>query len=1029
MEKNIRWITVGLGVMFLTLFALTPNLYAQQQNVSGTVTDAATGETLPGVNVVVKGTTAGTATNAGGEFNLTVESLQDTLVVSFVGYETKEVAINGRNNLEIELQSAAIFGEELVVIGYGTQERRDLTGSVASVNSNDFEAGFHTNPDQILQGKTSGIQINQATGAPGAQSRVRIRGTGSINAGNSPLYVIDGMPITNRTQPTSSTQTSSQPSNNPLASLSPGDIESIEILKDASATAIYGARGANGVIMITTKHGEEGFKINYNGTAGVQNVANRMDVLSAEEYVSVKNGLAEIDGEPPVFSQSDIEQIGPGVNWQDEIYRTAAIQNHQISFSRGLETTNYYLSFNMFNQEGLVINSNMERYAGRFNIDHSTENLKFGLNLSTLLVENDQAPQGKSANEGVGVIGSSVDMDPTMPIFDSDGEFMRHSVITADNPLAISNGVSILDRTYRTYGNAFLEYEIMNNLTTRVNFGSDRNDHRSDAFSSSLTLMGEGAGGMADVVTRESTDYLAEFTTNYSIVLGKVHDMSAMAGITYQSFNSKRLSGEATGFPSEVTRTDNLGLGSRESYGLGTNAVENRLLSYLGRVNYTLSDRYLLTATFRADGSSRFGPENRFGYFPSFALGWRLSDEPFMDNMKYISELKVRGSWGITGNQEIGNFNYLQTLSGGGSAAFGGNAYTTVRPERIPNQNLQWEETTQTNIGVDYSLLDNRLSGSVDWYSKDTDNLLLNLPVPSTSGFSSILSNVGSVRNTGWEFQLETRNVVNSNFNWSTSANLTLLNNEVIDLGPIPEIIHGFGGNVISQFALIRPGFPLNSYYGWEIEGVFQEGDDIASSAQPDAEPGYWKFKDLNNDGAITSEDKSVIGSPHPDVTFGVTNNFNYRRFSLRVFLRGVIGNEKLNSNLIRTYHPIDRRRNALREPLLNRWTPENPSNKYPSGANLGVYAGGGTIVHNEVVEDASFMRLQNVTLGYDLPSVLGNIFQTARVYITGQNLVTITNYSGFDPEVSSFGDSDVLVDYNTYPFARTFQLGIDITF
>ncbi|MFH5831929.1 SusC/RagA family TonB-linked outer membrane protein [Halalkalibaculum sp. DA384] len=1000
------------------------------ETVSGQVSDAASGEPLPGVNVVVKGTTTGTSTDSEGGFELNVPSLQDTLVFSFIGYQTQEVPINGRTNIEVALQTQAVSGEELVVVGYGTQQRKDLTGSVSSVGVEDFESGFNSNPEQLVQGKAAGVQINQASGAPGAQSRVRIRGTGSINAGNSPLYVIDGMPIDNNANPIATTSVGGQSSMNPLSTINPSDIESIEILKDASATAIYGARGANGVIIITTKDGREGFSVNYNGYVGIQDIANKLDLLGPMEYVSVMNGIAEMDGESPVFTQSEIGQIGSGTDWQEEIYRTAPVQNHQISFSRGIEDTRYYVSFNMFNQDGLVVNSNMRRYNGRFNIEHqSGDNINFGLKFTTSLIENERAPQGTGTNEFAGVIGAALEWDPTYPIYNSEGEYIRHSTITIDNPMALSNGVSQFDRTNRTIGNAYVEYDIMENWSAKLNFGTDRQNIRSDAYSSTLTIAGEGAGGIADVVNSESNDYVADFTTNYQTVFNDIHDLSILGGITYQKFINRYQSSEASGFPSDATKTDNLSLGSRDTYLVNTNSLKNTLLSYLGRLNYSLNNKYLLTATFRADGSSRFGSENRYGFFPSFALGWRLSDEPFMADLDFLNNLKLRASWGITGNQEIGNFNYLQTLGSGGSAVFGDQVITTVSPQRLPNPNLKWEETTQVNLGVDFSLVDDRLSGSIDWYEKDTDDLLLNLPIPSTSGYSSILSNVGSVKNSGWEFVLESRNITGSKFSWSTSGNVTFMDNEVADLGPIPEIIHGSGGGFISQIALIRPGEPLNAYYGWEIDGVFQQGDDIVSSAQPNAEPGYWKFKDQNNDGTINSDDKTIIGSPHPDFTFGLTNTFNYQRFSLNVFLRGVLGNEKLNSNRLRAFHPISSRRNRLAEPLLNRWTPENPSSRYPSGANLGIYAGGGTTVHTETVEDASFLRLQNVTLRYQIPTESMGFVQNASVHITGQNLLTITDYSGYDPEVSSYGNSDVLVDYNSYPFARTFQLGIDITF
>jgi len=1010
----------------------------QTGTLAGQVTDAATGEPLPGVNVVVQETARGAATNENGQYRIeNVEAGTYTVQASFVGYaeETREavqVQADQTTRMSFELEPVAAGLDEVVVVGYGEQRRRDLTGSVSSVGTEDFTTGVSSAPEQLFRGKVAGVQITEASGAPGAQTRVRIRGSSSINAGNSPLYVIDGMPIQNDPSPTANTQIAGKPASNPLSTLNPGDIESVEVLKDASATAIYGARGANGVIIITTKGGEGDFNAQYRGYGGLQVVGGRqLDLLNAQEYVSVMNGIAEVEGRSPVFSQEEATSIESGTDWQDRIFERSVLQNHAVSFSRNIDNTSYYASFNFHNQEGNIIGSELDRYAGRFNINQeTTENLSFQANLSASLTDNQKAAQGFGTNETAGVLNSALEMDPTMPVQNEQGKFNRHPVITTDNPVAIAEGVTTDDESFRVIGNASLEYRILEGLSVEGNVGVDRRNHRSDSFNSPLTIQGEGAGGIANVISTESTDWVTDLTFNYDGIIRGIHDVDVLVGGSFQEFNNRSQISEARSFPSPTVETNNLGLGSQSTFGVGTNSAENTLLSGIGRINYNLYEKYLATFTFRADGSSRFGEDRRYGYFPSFALGWRISEESFLEDVEFLSNLKLRGSWGITGNQSIGNFNFLQTFAEGGGTVIGDRVVSAVSPQRLPNPELKWETTRQTDVGVEFGLFGDRVSGAVDYFYKDTEDLLLNLPISGTSGFSSVLRNVGSTKNSGWEVTLRTVNVRTNRLSWSTDANVSLLDNEVTGIGPRPSIIRGNGGNFIGNFALVEPGEPLNAYLGYVIDGVFQEGDDIANSAQPDANPGYWRYKDLNGDGQITSADRKVIGSPHPDVTLGVTNTLRYGRVDLRVLVRGVFGNQILNSQRVRTFHPIDARRNRLSEPLLNRWTPENPSNEYPSGANLGVYANAANAnIHTETVEDASFLRIQNVTMGYDLPVEGLGPLESARVYASGQNLLTFTDYSGFDPEVSAQGDSDILVDFNSYPIPRTFQVGVNISY
>ncbi len=1029
-ELSFRQVNHGIDVMKRRGSAVEVVSFADPITVNGTVRDE-NGEPMPGATISVQGTNIGTVTDLDGKYSLDVQE-GATLVFSYIGYKTQQVTVGNQTTINISLQQDESSLDEVVVVGYGSVQKSDLTGSVSSLRSKDFNPGANVSAEQMMQGRAAGVQINQASGEPGAGMRVRVRGSSSINAGNEPLYVIDGLPIDNSSLPSASSRISNPSPRNPLNALNPADIESIEILKDASATAIYGSRGANGVVMITTKKGKEGaLQVDYSGYGGVQSQARRLDILNAQEYISVMNGIAELEGQSPVFTQSDIQEIGEGTDWQEEVFRQAAIQNHQLNFSGGTKDTKYYASLNYFNQDGILINSGMKRYTGRVNLDHQINNkFKFGINLTTSFIDDQVSPHGTGTNENAGVINAALEMDPTMPIFDAEGNYSRHPSITVDNPLAIANGISISRETNRTFGNVFMEYNIIEDLTARINFGTDRQTVRGDAYNSTLTIAGEGAQGEANVTSAELSNYVVELTSNYNKTFDEIHSLSILGGFTFQEFDQKVLGASARGFPSDATGTHNLGLGDNNLHLVNTNFETNTLLSYLGRINYNLKSKYLFTASFRADGSSRFGPENRFGYFPSFALGWRMNEESFMTDLSVVSELKLRGSWGITGNQEIGNFNFLQTygLRGGtqGGAIIGNQLRTIVAAQRLPNPNLQWEETAQTNVGIDFGLFDGRITGTVDYFIKETDNLLLNLPIPSTSGFSSMLSNVGKVRNWGWEFLVNSENFVGP-FRWSSSLNLSLINNEVVDLGTLPQIITGSGGGFISQISMIRPGEPMNSYFGHVIDGVFQQGDNIEGSAQPNAEPGYLRYTDQNGDGVIDSEDRRIIGDPFPDFTYGISNDFSYGNFNLSVFFQGVHGVEILNSNMVRTYHPISPRRNRYAEPMLNRWTPDNPSEVYPSGANMGIYATGGANVHTMNVEDASFLRLRNVRLSYNIPTTNISFLRSAAVYLSGQNLITFTRYSGFDPEVNSYGNSNVVIDYNSYPFPRIFMLGVNL--
>tara|TARA_R110000868_G_C10966002_1_gene769114 strand:+ start:4163 stop:7501 length:3339 start_codon:yes stop_codon:yes gene_type:complete len=1007
---------------------VTSKIDKQDFTVTGTVQDQS-GQPLPGANILEKGTTNGTQTDFDGNFEITISNADAILSVSYIGFSSKEIAVNGQNSITVSLEESAAALDEIVVVGYGTQKKSDLTGSVSSLKSEDLNPGANASVDQMMLGRAAGVQINQSSSAPGGGLSIRIRGASSLNASNEPLYVVDGFPIDNSPNLTSggaAEVSENQSPNNPLNSLNPADIESIEILKDASATAIYGSRGANGVVMITTKKGKSGkMRVTYDVYSGIQTVAKTIDVLNTSQYINAINDLSQEQGNSPVFSEEDISSIGNGNFWQDQVFRSAPITSHNISVGGGDEKTSVYASVNYFDQEGVVKNSGIKKYTGRINIDSKIgERAKIGLNFNTSLIKDNNNIDGIQTNENAGPIYSSLLYDPTEPIYNADGTFSQSANLTVNNPVTLITGILSLNESNRTFGSAYLNYDFTDNLSGKFNFGTDRQTSRRDIYNSTQTIRGGAANGIANINVLERSNYLFEYTMNYQKAFNENHNLTVLGGVTYQKFSLKNFYGNISGFPSDDIGTNNLELGDTNTDQLGSRAEENTLLSYLGRVNYNLYNKFLLTGSIRADGSSRFGENNKFGYFPSFAFGWKLNEEEFIPNL--FSQLKLRASWGLTGNQEIGNYNSQLTFQSGPNVVLGNSVLGSVIPSRKANDDLKWETTEQFNIGLDAAMLNGRISATLDYFSKNTKDLLFNLPLPLASGYASILSNVGEVQNKGFEVLINTTNVITDDFKWDTSLNFAAIKNKVIDLGRIESIVTG---NImaVGNTAIIREGDPLASYYGYVVTGIFQEDDDIANSAQPIAEPGHPIFEDRDGDGAITPADQTIIGSPFPDFTYGIQNSFSYKNFQLDVFFQGQEGAELININLIESLYPANFRRNRQSRTIIDRWTPQNPDAKWPSSVNPNAY--GASKVNTLTVEDASYFRLKNVQLSYKVPVDNIDFLNSMRVYVTGQNLFTITDYGGFDPESNSLGSSNVRVDYSSYPTARTYLLGLTASF
>ncbi|MBW8244848.1 TonB-dependent receptor [Muricauda oceani] len=980
-----------------------------QKAVQGKVNDE-NGTPLPGANILEKGTTNGTQTDFDGNFTINVADENATLVVSYLGFTTKEIALNGQTSVEVSLAEDSAKLDEVVIIGYGSVKKSDLTGAVSSIRGDKLNTDSQASVDQIIQGRIPGVQVTQSSAEPGGNFSIRIRGTNSITAGNEPLYVIDGLPGAN-----------------PGNSLNPSDIQSIEVLKDASATAIYGARGSNGVILITTKKGRKDTKleINYNTSIAFQSAAKKLDLMNAQEYMSFYNDVHVDRGNEPPFSQEDIVAIGRGTNWQDEILRSAPIYEHRLSLSGGSSDTQYYLSLNYFDQDGIVINSGFKRLSGRLNLTHSIgEKLKVGFNLNTSSEQENLIPLGLGVNAEAGTIATSLQLPPTLPVFDENGNFSI-SLQDLSNSVAQAKTIDELVKTTRVYGNAFVEYELIKDLKTKINVGYDQSLLRGDLFMDTQTQRGVLDEGRATRNFEESSSYLFEFTADYNLAFddGK-HKVNLLGGYSFQEFENSDFFAAAQNFPTNSFGSNNLGAGDPTKFDVGSFKSENTIVSGFGRINYNFDDRYLLSGSFRADGSSRFGENNKFAYFPSGAIAWNISNESFYPETSLISNLKLRASYGESGNQEIANGRSLTLLGSGPIAVLDGTEFQSIAPIQLANPNLKWETTQSFNAGIDFGLFDGRISGTIEYFRNNTRDLLLLLPIPTTSGFSNSLQNVGDTRNSGFEFNITSRNFQGENFSWTTDLNFATLKNEVTNLGELPRILQG-EERFMTEFTLLEVGKPINSYYGYVFDGVFQNQQEVDTSpSQANAAPGSRKFRDINGDGAIDVEDRTVLGDPFPDITLGLNNSLNYKGFTFDFFLEGKFGFELANFTNLDSENPIDDLRNRQRY-VLNRWTPENPTNEHPSFVNPSRTFD----FNSRVVEDASFLRLRSAKLAYSFPNLNIKGVKALSIYTSGQNLFTITDYRGYNPDVNSLGSSNVRIDYSAYPLARIYSLGINVTF
>ena len=989
-----------------------PNIYLDEA-VSGKVVTA-TGEPLPGVTVVVKNTNIGTTTGPDGSFQLAVPQTPAVLVFSFIGYTAKEVPVKDQKPIEVILLDDAKALEEVVVVGYGAQKRSDVTGAVSSISQTALKQPL-SSVDQALKGAAPGVQVTQTSGQPGGGVSVRIRGGSSIQGGNEPLYVIDGYPIYNST---ATAGTLSGNAVNPLASINPADIESIDILKDASATAIYGSRGANGVVIVTTKKGKAGKNnVSYEASFGTQTLQKKIALLDASEFAALRNE-ALYDANPTkgpnqYLSATQIEQLGAGTDWQEAAFRSAPTQNHQLTVSGGDAKTRYLVAGNYFNQDGIIKNTNFSRLGIRANVDvNPFEKLKVSASLTASKADAQVAPAG--------IINSLLLMPPTATIYESDGSYTLRNPFenVFANPIATLNEQLNEATTNRLLGTVFAEYTFLNNLRLKVLFGTDINNITEKSYIPSTIYEGSLTKGTAGRGSLNSYSWLNENTLTYNKTLGN-HNLDLLGGFTQQEFNRENFRAEAQNFVVDDLTYNAIGNGST-LVKPNSDATQWVLHSVLGRVNYNFKNKYYFTSSFRADGVSRFGEGNKWGYFPSAAVSWKLSNEEFFRSIEqYVSDLKIRASFGTTGNLEIGEYQSLATL-GSYTYIMGDKIITGFAPNRIANDKLSWETTHQYDAGIDFGLLDNRFQISVDAYYKKTKDLLLNVEIPWTSGYASSLQNFGSVQNKGYELGINTRNLTGT-FTWNTDLNLSINRNKVLTIG-------NGASSYISGNYIIQVGQPLGSYYGTVTAGILQTGEEATAgkftgSAVP--EPGDRLYKDVNNDGTFTTAaDRDIIGNAQPDFIYGITNNFSWQGFDLSVFLQGSYGNQILNANR-QNLELFTGQQNAAAS-ALDRWTPTNPSTNIPR-AKLDP----APVFSDRFIEDGSFVRLKNITLGYTLPTSLISRahLANATVYVSGQNIFTWTKYTGFDPEVTSGSNLSPGTDAGIYPISRSLNAGFRLTF
>lgn len=981
----------------------------QQKSVTGKVTDAS-GGLLPGVSVVVKGTTNGTITDGNGKYSISDIPEKAMLQFSFVGMKTQDVAVGNKAILNIVLEEETIGIEEVVAVGYGTQRKKDLTGSVAVIKTGDLRSLPVPSISDALQGRAAGVQVI-TSGTPGSDATFRIRGTGTINNSN-PLIVIDGLPVSGG-----------------LNQLNMDDVESLQVLKDASATAIYGSRGANGVVIVTTKRGTAGqSQINFNYSYGVQQATNMIDVLNASQFAALHNDILSNAGLMKNPANANPESLGAGTDWMGEFFRTAPVQNYSVSYSGSGEKTNYYISGNYYDQQGIVINTGFKRYTFQLNTDSKvTSRLKLG---NSLTLNNDIRTSGDYS------VRNAMLALPTQPVFRANGNYsgpIAQPIYDGDitNPIGMAKTVENATKGYNLMGSVFGELDIYKGLKFKSTFGLQANFWDSRTWSPKFQWdTSKKENSYLGQRYNKNLTWVWDNTLTYERTSGK-HRFGVMAGTSAQENRYNFINGSVQNFASD--NTQQLSNGTMQPT-VGGNTESWALFSYMGRVNYAYADKYLVTATVRRDGSSRFGEGNKYGIFPSASLAWRISEEDFFKDIHFINDMKIRAGYGVTGNQEIGNYSFASNLNTI-KYNFNNNVVSAVVPTVMPNPSVQWEEQEQANIGFDATMFNQRVDVTVDAYLKKTNKMLVPMSVPVSTGYSDVYVpsiNAGKMENKGVEVTVNSRNLTGK-LTWNTSFNVSFNQNKVVSINDtIPMSSGSIGLN--QNLALIQAGQPINFFYGFKTDGIFQSQAEVDSHAVqvPGNDPynrtsaGDISFVDLNNDGVINDKDRTYLGNPNPNFIFSLNNSFSFQGFDLSIFLQGIAGNEIINANRFWS-EAMAVAQNQTTE-TLNRWTGPGTSNTMPRAVFNDPNKN--TRPSDRYIEDGSYLRIKNVTLGYTIPKLLMKKahISSARFYISAQNLYTFTKYKGFDPEINSSGSTGINgIDNSVYPVTRTFTIGVNL--